>query len=67
MGYKDTSSIKGADEIDLVYSGLEEMMTTAVKNNWEFAVRKDLLFRDACLISAINKVYQSYKECGITI
>ena len=68
MGYKGSSKgIKGAEEIDIVYSGLEELMTTAVKDNWEFAVKKNLLFRDACLINAINKVYQSYKECGITI
>lgn len=42
-------------------------MTSAVKENWEFAERKGLIFRDACLINGINKVYQSYKECGITI
>lgn len=42
-------------------------MTSAVKENWEFAVKKNLTFRDACLINAINKVYNCYKECGITI
>lgn len=68
MGYKGSNQgIKGAEEIDIVYSGLEEIMTTAVKENWEFAHRKNLIFRDACLVGAINKVYQSYKECGITI
>lgn len=35
MGYAgDQGSIKGADEIDIVYSGLEEIMTNAVKENW---------------------------------
>jgi len=68
MGYKGSDSgIKGAEEIDIVYSGLEEIMTTAVKENWEFAVKNNLIFRDACLMSAINKVYQCYKECGLTI
>jgi glutamate dehydrogenase (NAD(P)+) len=68
MGYTGSNQgIKGAEEIDIVYSGLEEIMTTAVKENWDFAVRKNLIFRDACLVGAINKVYQSYKECGITI
>ena len=68
MGYKGSNSgIRGAEEIDIVYSGLEEIMTSAVKENWEFAVRKNLIFRDACMVNAINKVYQSYKECGITI
>lgn len=66
-GFKgDNGSIKGADEIDIVYSGLENIMTTAVRENWEYAVRQNLIFRDACLMNAINKVYQCYKECGIT-
>lgn len=67
MGYKGSEAIKGAEEIDIVYSGLEEIMTTAVNENWEYAVKHNLTFRDACLVNAIHKVYQSYKECGITI
>ncbi len=67
MGHNDNESIKGAEEIDIVYSGLEEIMTTAVKTNWNYSVKNNLIFRDACLINGINKVYQSYKECGITI
>jgi hypothetical protein len=50
-------NIKGAEEIDIVYSGLEEIMTTACKENWDFAVKNNLIFRDACLMNAINKVY----------
>lgn len=68
MGFKgNDSQVKGAEEIDLVYSGLEEIMTSAVRDSWGFAHRKNLIFRDACLINAIHKVYQCYKECGITI
>jgi glutamate dehydrogenase (NAD(P)+) len=68
MGYKELDSgIKGAEEIDIVYSGLEEIMTSAVKENWDFATKKNYAFRDACLVNAITKVYQCYKECGITI
>jgi glutamate dehydrogenase (NAD(P)+) len=58
MGFKGLdSNIKGADEIDIVYSGLEEIMTSAVKENWELAMKKNFHFRDACLVNAINKVY----------
>ena len=68
MGFTGLDSgIHGAEEIDIVYSGLEEIMCSAVKENWEFSVKKQYNFRDACLANAINKVYQSYKECGITI
>jgi glutamate dehydrogenase (NAD(P)+) len=63
MGYDTKNSdIEGADDIDIVYSGLEEIMCSAVKENWEFAPKKDLSFRDACLVNAITKVYNSYKE-----
>ena len=57
----------GADEIDIVYSGLEEIMTSAVKENWDLAIERNLSFRDACFVNAIGKVYQSYKETGIMI
>lgn len=68
MGYDaEASELKGADEIDIVYSGLEEIMNSATKENWNFAVKKDLTFRDACLGNAIHKVYNSYKETGIMI
>lgn len=58
MGFTGKNDdIKGAEEIDIVYSGLEEIMTSACKENWEFAEKKNLTFREACLINAINKVY----------
>lgn len=68
MGYdiKDTN-ITGATEVDIVYSGLEEIMCSATKENWDFSVKKNLSFRDACLVNAITKVYNSYKENGIMI
>jgi len=59
--------VKGAEEIDIVYSGLEEIMTNAVRTNWDYAIQNNMLFRDACFVNGINKVYQSYKECGITV
>lgn len=68
MGYTDINEdIKGADEIDIVYSALDEIMTTAVRDNWTFAVNNDLNFRDACLINTMNKIYKHYKECGLTV
>jgi len=42
-------------------------MCSAVKENWDFAMKKNLSFRDACLVNAITKVYNSYKENGIMI
>ena len=68
MGYEDDGQdVKGADEIDIVYSGLDEIMSSACRENWNLAVKKQLSFRDACLVNAITKIYNSYKENGIMI
>ena len=67
LGYKGDEVLKGAEEIDIVYSGLEEIMQNAVRENWEYSIKHNLIFRDACFVNGIQKVYQSYKECGITI
>lgn len=68
MGF-DTKDmdIHGADEVDIVYSGLEEIMSSATRENWQFALDRNLSFRDACLVNSITKVYNSYKENGIMI
>ena len=54
---EDVEKLKGPTERDLVYSGLEEIMCTATKENWEFSVKNNLIFRDACLVNGIHKVY----------
>ena len=53
--------------MDIVYSGLDEIMSSAVKENWNFAIQQNLSFRDACLVNSINKVYNYYKENGLMI
>ena len=68
LGYNaDSINIEGGEEIDIVYSGLEEIMTSAVEQNWNYAVEHNLLFRDACLGNSLKKVYQCYVETGISI
>ncbi len=68
MGEKDKEYIvHGADEVDLVYSGLEETMITAtheIMNAWkENPSIPDM--RTAAYVVAINKVGTSYAELGI--
>ena len=52
---------------DLTYSGLEEVMGKAIKENWEFAMERNLTFRDACYVNAIRRVADCYKNAGIAI
>lgn len=63
MGYKiplnspHMKNLEGAREVDIVYSGLEEIMNEATKVHWEYAVENNLNFRDACLGKAIRKIH----------
>jgi glutamate dehydrogenase (NAD(P)+) len=59
--------VEGADELDIVYSGLEEIMVSATKENWELSVEKNLTFREACFVNAIGKVHKSMEETGLMI
>jgi glutamate dehydrogenase (NAD(P)+) len=59
--------LHGADEVDLVYSGLEETMITAtheIMNEWKS--NPDIPdMRTASYVVAINKVATAYAELGI--
>ena len=57
--------IHGADEIDLVNSGLEDSMIAAYHELREVARQHAADYRTAAFINAINKVAVSYQEMGI--
>ncbi len=57
--------IHGADEIDLVNSGLEETMINAYNELRMVRDTYDVDLRTAAFISAIEKVAVSYREMGI--
>lgn len=58
---------RGADEIDLVNSGLEETMIDAYQQMRELAQRDSRItdLRTAAFLNALNKVATSYLELGI--
>lgn len=58
--------VQGADELDLVRSGLEDTMCAAVSAVCELAAQlKTRDLREAALVLAIRKVARSYREMGI--
>jgi glutamate dehydrogenase (NAD(P)+) len=62
-----TTIARGADEIDLVNSGLEETMVSAyneLRTIWKQRPQIGTL-RTAAFISAIDKIAISYRELGI--
>jgi len=62
-----TTLLHGADEVDLVYSGLEETMITATREVMECWKKYPAIpdMRTAAYVVAINKVGTSYAELGI--
>ena len=57
----------GAEEVDLVHSGLEETMIAATREIMEIWLNNPAIpdMRTAAYVSAINKVATSYAELGI--
>jgi len=45
--------MQGAREIDIVYSGLEEIMTNATKEHWDYAKERNITLREACFANAL--------------
>ena len=60
-----TDLVQGADEIDLVNSGLEETMVMAYREIRAIGKEHGANLRTAAFVSAINKVALSYKAMGI--
>ncbi len=56
---------KGADEIDLVRSGLEETMVTSYNTIREVAYQKNLDMRTAAFVCAVGKIGSDYMSMGI--
>ena len=73
MGYRlpknspHMKNLAGAREIDIVYSGLDEIMSEATKEHWDYAVANDLNFRDACFGKAIKKIHSHFEQSGLMI
>ena len=59
--------LHGADEVDLVHSGLEETMISATREIMEIWKKNPEIpdMRTAAYVNAINKVATSYAELGI--
>ena len=57
--------LEGAKEIDIVYAGLEEIMSTATEEVVNTALNKNVDLRTAAFINAIQKMHQFYEFTGI--
>lgn len=58
-------SLEAAKEIDIVLSGLEEIMVEATKENWNYARKRNLTLREACLGNSLKKLASRFEESGM--
>ncbi|KAF2069380.1 hypothetical protein CYY_009305 [Polysphondylium violaceum] len=56
--------IHGADEIDIVRSGLDSTMTVACEETRRTAIEKNTDYRSSALMNAINKIAIVYESSG---
>lgn len=59
--------VAGPSELDIVRSGLEDSMHTAVNETVTTAAKLDINYRMAAFVNALNKIETTYREAGITM
>ena len=59
--------MEGAKETDIVFGGLEEVMSTATNEVLEVAESKNVDLRTAAYVLALNKLNEFYDTRGIGI
>lgn len=63
--FDSTLLLKGATEKDIVYAGLEEVMTQATNEVIETSLTRKMDLRTAAYVNAINKLHEFYLLSGI--
>jgi len=56
--------VKGPEEKDIVYSGLQDTMETACKETRETADELKTTFRMGAYVNALRKIHQAYRDAG---
>lgn len=60
-----TLLLEGATEKDIVYAGLEEVMSSATKEVISTSLNRKVDLRTAAYINSINKIHEFYMISGI--
>lgn len=58
---------KGASDLDLVYTGIENIMSIAMDQTIKTSIEKGVNMRTAAYINAIQRIYACYENSGLTI
>lgn len=58
---------RGASDLELVYTGLDSILTIALRKVYDVAHKKNVSLRLGAYIFSIEKVYASYENAGLTL
>lgn len=67
MEERHINMLAGATDKDIVYSGLEEVMSTAVAETIETSLKTGCSLRIACYSNAIKKIHQHFETAGMPL
>lgn len=60
-------SVKGPSDLDLVYTGLDKIMSVALRQVVKTSDDLDVSLRTAVYINTIKRIYKSYLSSGLTL
>lgn len=60
-------AVKGPSDLDLVYTGLDKIMSVALRQVVATSVKEDVSLRTAVYINTIKRIYKSYLSSGLTV
>lgn len=60
-------SVKGPSDLDLVYTGLDKIMSVAMRQTVATSMQKGVSLRMAVFINSITRIYKSFENTGLTL
>jgi len=63
----DPREMRGADDLDLVYTGLDNIMSSALEETLKTAEQEKISLRIAAYLNAIKRIHVHYDKVGFTI
>lgn len=63
----DKHDLRGANDLDLVYSGLDSIMSDALDETIQTAKRENCNLRIAAYLNAIKRIHVHYEMLGFTL
>lgn len=63
----EKNDLRGANDLDLVYTGLDSIMSEALEETVNTAKRENISLRIAAYLNAIKRIHVHYEMLGFTI